>query len=149
MDSFLSAAVLWFIIGFIFFLLEFAIPGFILFFFGLGAWVTAIASLIGDISINMQLAIFLGTSILTVLLFRNWVKNKLGMMRSDSQSLPDEIIGKTATAETSISTGHQGKVYFKGTSWQATSEDQIEPGETVQIIGNESIILFVKSIKSL
>ena len=149
MDSFLSAAVLWFIIGFIFFLLEFAIPGFILFFFGLGAWVAALASLMGDISINLQLAIFLGTSILTVLLFRNWVKNKLGMMRASSETLPDEIIGKTATAETNISSGHQGKVYFRGASWQATSEDQIEPGETVQIIGNESIILFVKSTKSL
>lgn len=149
MDSFLSAAVLWFIIGFIFFLLEFAIPGFILFFFGLGAWVTAIASLMGDISINMQLVIFLGTSILTVLLFRNWVKNKLGMMKSNKQSLPDEIIGKMATAETKIGPGHQGEVSFKGANWQANSEDQIEPGEEVQIIANESIILFVKSIKSL
>ena len=149
MDSFLSAAVLWFIIGFIFFLLEFAIPGFILFFFGLGAWTVAIASFFVDISINAQLVIFLSTSILTVLLFRNWVKNKLGMMRSNTQSLPDEIIGKMATAETIISPGHQGKVYFKGASWQANSEDQIEPGEEVQITGNESIILNVKSIKPL
>jgi len=149
MDSFLSAAVLWFIIGFIFFLLEFAIPGFILFFFGLGAWTVAIASFFVDISINAQLVIFLSTSILTVLLFRNWVKNKLGMMRSNTQSLPDEIIGKMATAETIISPGNQGKVYFKGASWQANSEDQIEPGEEVQITGNESIILNVKLIKPL
>ena len=149
MDSFFNAAVLWFIIGFIFFILEFAIPGFILFFFGLGAWLTALASLTTDISLNAQLVIFLGTSILTVLLFRNWVKNKLGMMRSNSSSLPDEIIGKMATAETNISPGHHGKVYFKGASWQASSEDQIEAGEEVQITGNESIILFVKSIKSL
>lgn len=149
MDSFLTAAVLWFIIGFIFFLLEFVIPGFILFFFGLGAWVVALGSLMVDISINVQLVIFLGTSILTVLLFRNWVKNKLGMMKSDRQALPDEIIGKMATAETVISPEHQGKVYFRGVSWQANSDDRIEPGEDVQITGNESIILFVKSIKSL
>lgn len=149
MDSFFSAAVLWFIIGFIFFILEFAIPGFILFFFGVGAWIVALTLLFGDISLNVQLIIFLGTSILTVLLFRNWVKNKLGMMRSDKQALPDEIIGKMATAETLISPDQQGKVYFRGTSWQANSEDLIEPGEEVQITGNESIILFVKSIKSL
>jgi len=33
MEKFYNAAVLWFIAGFVFFLLEFAVPGLILFFF--------------------------------------------------------------------------------------------------------------------
>ena len=58
-------------------------------------------------------------------------------------------MGKTAKAETPISPGENGKVDFKGTSWQAASEDFIEKGENVTIIGNDSILLIVKSTKNL
>lgn len=149
MESFLSVPVIWFIIGFIFFLLEFVAPGFILFFFGLGAWIVAVFTLFADISVNVQLFIFLGVSLLTVLLFRNWVKNKLGKKRSPRNVLQDEIIGKTAKAETQILPGQQGKVYFRGTSWSASSADAINKGEEVSIIGHDSIVLIVKSLKSL
>ena len=37
---------MWFILGLILFLLELVIPGFFIFFFGLGAWVTALVCLI-------------------------------------------------------------------------------------------------------
>jgi membrane protein implicated in regulation of membrane protease activity len=149
MEKFLNAPVIWFIIGFLFFLLEFAVPGFILFFFGIGAWVVAGITFFSDISLNLQILIFLGTSLLTVLLFRNWLKNKLGMMNPPKKILEDEIIGKTAKAETPIQPGQQGKVYFKGASWSATSADTIHIGEEVSIIGYDSIVLIVKSSKLL
>src|SRR5688572_13114066 len=63
MEIFYNAAVIWFIVGFIFFLLEFVVPGLILFFFAVGAWLVAILSLFIDLSINSQLLIFLATSI--------------------------------------------------------------------------------------
>jgi inner membrane protein len=148
MESFLTAPVIWFVIGFIFLLLEFALPGFIVFFFGLGAWVVAGITFFTDISINMQLLIFLGTSLLTALLFRNWLRNKLGMKSAAKGTLQDEIIGKTARAESPIYPGHPGKVYFKGSSWSASSSDVIQAGEEVSIIGNESIVLIVKSLKA-
>ena len=149
MESFLSPEVIWFVIGLLFFLLEFAVPGFILFFFGVGAWVVAVVTLFTDISLNTQLVIFLTSSLLTVALFRNWVKNKLGMMKAAPQMLPDEIIGKTARAETIIMPGKPGKVYFKGSLWPASSIDTIAQGEEVTVTGHESILLFVKSSKSL
>ena len=149
MEKILNAPVIWFIIGFLFFLLEFAVPGFILFFFGIGAWVVAGITFFSDISLNLQIFIFLGTSLLTVLLFRNWLKNKLGMMNPPKNVLEDEIIGKTAKAETPIQPGQQGKVYFKGASWSATSADNIHIGEEVSIIGYDSIVLIVKSSKLL
>jgi membrane protein implicated in regulation of membrane protease activity len=150
MDSFLSTAVVWFIIGFLFFLLEFVVPGFILFFFGIGAWVVGILLLLfAPMSINAQLLIFLGTSVFTVLLFRNWVRGKLGMMRSQKISLEDEIIGKKAKAETAIIPGGRGKVSFRGITWDAFSPEGVEEGEEVLIIANESIILTVKSAKIL
>lgn len=149
MEILLNVAVIWFIIGLVFFLLEFVVPGFILFFFGIGAWIVAILSLFLDISINIQLIIFLASSVLTVLLFRNWFRSKFGVDKKSPQVLEDEFIGKTAKAETFIGPGTNGKVYFKGTSWDASSDDTIAAGENVIITGNRSILLIVRSITSL
>jgi len=148
MESFYNAAVIWFIIGFALFLLEFVLPGLILFFFAVRAWIVAILSLFFDLSINLQLIIFLVSSVLTILLFRKWVK-KIIWTRKHSSEIEDEFLGRTGKAETYISPGKNGKVDFKGTSWDARSEDIIEPGENVTIIGNDSILLIVKSTKSL
>ena len=146
MDRFLNAAVIWFIIGFICFLLEFVLPGLILFFFAVGAWIVALLSLFIDMSINTQLIIFLASSTLTILLFRKWAK-KIIWIKKHSTELEDEFLGKTGKAETFIGPGQNGKVDFKGTNWDARSEDIIEKGENVTIIGNDSILLIVKSTK--
>jgi membrane protein implicated in regulation of membrane protease activity len=149
MENFLNNAVIWFIIGLAFFLLEFVVPGFILFFFGIGAWIVAVLSLFADVSINVQLVLFLASSLITVIFFRNWVKNKLGINKSGPNVLEDEFVGKIARAETSISPGKNGKVEFKGASWDASSEDTISQGENVVITDYRSILLIVKSIQSL
>ena len=147
MESFLTASVIWIIIGFVLFLLEFVLPGLILFFFAVGAWIVAILCLLLDLSINQQLIIFLISSIVSILLLRKWFSKILWDRKHSSELLEDEFLGKTAIAETSISPGKNGKVDFKGTTWQAASEDTIEKGENVIIIGNESILLLVKSTK--
>ena len=148
MESFYNAAVIWFIAGLIFFLLEFAVPGLILFFFAVGAWVVAILSFFFDLSVNTQLILFLAGSILTTLLFRKWVK-KIIWTKKNSTELENEFIGKTGKAQTFIGPGKNGKIGFKGTSWDARSEDIIEQDENVIIVGNESILLTVKSTKSI
>ena len=147
MESFLKPPVIWFILGFVLFLLEFVVPGLILFFFAVGAWIVAILTLFMDVSINTQLIIFLGTSILTILLFRKWVQ-KMIMSRNDSQEImEDEFLGKTGIALTKVGPGKNGKVDFKGTTWDCRSDDHIEADENVTIIGNDSILLIVKSTK--
>lgn len=148
MEEFLTIAVIWFVIGLAFFLFEFIVPGFILFFFGVGAWLVAILCLFLDIPINLQIVIFLGTSLLTAALFRKWVKTKLGMYREADQVLEDELIGKRAIAETDILPDQQGKVDFRGTIWDASSDEAVKAGETVTIVGNQSILLIVKPTKS-
>jgi len=147
MELLYNAAVVWCIVGFIFFILEFLLPGLILFFFALGAWVVAVLSLFSDLSINTQLVVFLASSVVTVLLFRKWVK-KIVWSRKTSSEIEDEFLGKTGKAETFIGPGEIGKVGFKGTTWDAQSADTIAPGENVTIIGNESILLIVKSTKT-
>ncbi|MEO5647948.1 MAG: NfeD family protein, partial [Chitinophagaceae bacterium] len=81
-------------------------------------------------------------------LFRKWVKNILWVKQGSSE-IEDEFIGKVGRAETFIGPGRNGKVDFKGTSWDATSEDVIEIGEQITVVGNDSILLIVKSNKLL
>jgi membrane protein implicated in regulation of membrane protease activity len=147
MDRFLTTPVIWFIIGFVCFLLEFMLPGLILFFFAVAAWIVAILSLFLDLDINTQLIVFLASATITILLFRKWVK-RLIWRKNHSSELEDEFLGKTGIAETFIGPGQNGKVDFKGTSWDARSDDIIDKGEQVTIIGNDSILLIVKSTKS-
>lgn len=149
MESFLNNAVIWFGLGLALFLLEFLLPGFILFFFGLGAWIVAIATFFFDISINTQLIVFLVSSVLSVLLFRNWVKRRFGMGQTVSSMLPDEFVGKIAVAETIILPGKKGRVEFRGTEWDACSEETISPGENVIITRIDSILLYVKPTKAI
>lgn len=146
MEKLLNISLLWFVFGFGLFLLEFLVPGFILFFFGIGAWVVAILTLFADIGINAQLIIFLGTSIFTVVLFRKWAKAKLGMYLEAPKKLEDEFIGKIALVESEITPEKNGKVEFKGTSWDAASTEFIAAGKSVQIIETKSIVLIVKPL---
>src|SRR5690349_11022524 len=99
MEIFLQAAVIWFIIGFVFFLLEFLVPGLILFFFAVGAWIVAILSLFVDLSFNVQLIIFVISSVATIFLLRNWVKKMLYGNKKSTELLEDEFLGKIARSE--------------------------------------------------
>ncbi len=142
-----NASVIWFIAGFVIFLLEFIVPGLVLFFFAVGAWIVSILTLTFDISLNVQLIVFLSSSLGTLLLFRKWLQQIMWTRKSSSE-IEDEFVGKTAKAETFIGPGNDGKIDFKGTSWNACSEDTIEKGETVVITGNKSIQIIVKSTKN-
>lgn len=146
MSDFINISVFWFILGFAFFLLEFVIPGFILFFFGIAAWLVAILTLFMPIGLNAQLIIFLISAIITVVLFRKLLKDRLGMYREEPTVLEDEYIGKVALAETAITPSENGKVEFKGASWDAKSDDYIVAGQKVEIIETRSILLIVKQI---
>ena len=146
MEIFNNPAVIWFFLGFVFFILEFLIPGFILFFFAIAAWIVALIVMIFDISLNVQLIVFVISALVTILLFRKWLQ-KIMLSKKHTTQLEHEFIGKIAIAETAIGPDREGKVDFKGTSWNARSEDNIQIGDHVIITGNESIVLIVKQKK--
>lgn len=143
-NEFLTPPVIWFLVGLVLLLLELAIPGLIIIFFGIGAWITAICTKIFDIGINMQLFIFLVSSVISLALLRKYFKNKFfGGDSTKDETFEDEFIGKFAKAETALKTGIAGKISFKGTTWSAVSDVDIEAGEQVKITGKESITLHV------
>jgi membrane protein implicated in regulation of membrane protease activity len=143
MEIFKNPAVIWFFLGFVFFILEFLVPGFILFFFAIAAWIVALIVMMFDISLNVQLIVFVISAVATILFFRKWLQ-KIMLSKKHTTQLEHEFIGKIAIAETAIGPDKEGKVDFRGTSWNARSEDNIHKGDHVVITGNESIVLIVK-----
>ncbi len=139
---------IWFIIGLIFLVLELILPGFVVFFFGLGAWVTSLVCLISDPGANLQMVIFALTSIITLIAFRRMLKKKFFNTNDiNSNSVDDEFTGGKAMALTSFNKGSKGKVEYRGTTWTATSDKDISAGETVIIVSRENINLNVEPIK--
>jgi len=126
---------IWFIIGLIFLVLELILPGFVVFFFGLGAWVTSLVCLLADPGTNLQMTIFALTSVITLVAFRRMLKKKFFTSNDiNSTSVDDEFTGGKALALTSFKRGSKGKVEYKGTTWSATSEKDVAECNTIIIL---------------
>jgi membrane protein implicated in regulation of membrane protease activity len=139
---------LWFLIGLVLFLIELVVPGFIIFFFGFGAWVTALICLVFHPGTNLQIIIFAITSVLSLLALRKMIMSKFFYSKSHSyESVEDEFTGKEGTALTDFGNGKKGKVEFKGTTWNAESDSEIEEGQTVIIMEKQSFSLIVEPKK--
>lgn len=145
----LKPELIWFMAGLIMLLAEFAMPGLIIFFFGIGALLVALICLFTDISINLQLTLFLIASILLLLSLRKWLKNifvgRTGQKESADEFLQD-FIGEKAVVTREIDPQTRGKVEFHGTSWNADADEKIEKGTSVEIIGKNNITLKVKAL---
>lgn len=138
----------WFFIGLVLFLLELVIPGFFIFFFGLGAWVTALVCLIGEPGTNLQMLIFAIVSVLSLIGLRKMIKNKLFYSKgNESSEVEDEFTGKEGIATSDFGPGKNGKVEFRGTTWSAESQIEIKKGQTVHIIDKKNITLLVEPKK--
>lgn len=149
MENILSKPeIVWFIIGLVLFLLELVIPGFVIFFFGLGAWLTALLCLIADPGINLQVVVFAVTSVASLLAFRKMIQKKFFYVREDrSDAVEDEFTGKEAIAVADFGEEKRGKVDFKGTSWKAESNSDIKAGQIVIILEKENFKLKVEPKK--
>ena len=145
-EFFSNPAVIWFLLGFIMMLLELAMPGVIIIFFGIGAWITALCCMLFSPSLAWQASIFAVTSVLALIFLRRWLLDILFKKKEKEETLSDEFIGQKAITETVIDAARGGKVTFKGASWGALSSENIEADKQVEIIGKESIKLIVKPV---
>lgn len=147
MKELLTPPVIWFLVGVVFLLLELALPGLIIFFFGVGAWIVALCLVIFDMSLTLQLLVFVITSVVSLLLLRRFLQHKFFKQDNSNQlSLEEEFIGKIAIAEADFKAGNAGKVSFKGTNWSALADEDVLKGDKVKIISRDSITLIVKKL---
>lgn len=140
----LTPPVIWFLVGLVLLLLELAVPGLIIFFFAIGAWIVALCLLVFDMSLAIQLLVFVLSSVLSLILMRNILRKKFFKEDDSIQgSLEEEFIGKTGIAETKLIAGKPGKITFKGTLWNAIADTDIDKGATVRVVSKDSITLKV------
>lgn len=143
----MTPEIIWFLIGLVLIMAEFALPAIIIVFFGLGAWVTAIATWLGlTSSPTSQNLVFIVSSVALLFLLRNRFKKTL-IGTTENHALEDEFINKIATAITAIDENN-GRLEFKGAEWQARSSSPIEKHAKVIIQKREGLIFHVKQHQS-
>lgn len=144
-NIFSKPELLWFILGLILFLLELVIPGFFIFFFGLGAWAAALACLIWEPGVNLQIIIFAVVSVATLVALRKMIQKKFFYVKEeDAQKVEDEFTGREALVVEDVLPGSTGKVEFKGTNWKAESKTELKAGSRAVITGKEDFKLIVE-----
>ena len=89
--EFLKPELIWFLMGVILLVMEFVMPGLIIAFFGVGACVVAVVCLFTDISLNAQLIIFIGSSVLSLLCLRRWLKGIFIGHTKSKQDLTEDL----------------------------------------------------------
>lgn len=147
LSEWINPPLIWFIAGLVLVLLEFINPGVVIIFFGIGAWIVAFILLFTSISLNVQLSIFLISSILLLLFFRKWFKTLFqgrSVSTDDEEMTFNEFFGKKAIVTRTITPETSGKVEFRGSYWNAESSEKIAEGESVEIIDKNNITLIVK-----
>ncbi len=144
----LSPAVIWIIAGIILLIMEFAAPGFIIFFFGVAALLVGIVCLILPLSMNLQLILFIILSLFMVYFLRKKMKSifagrvKSGEEIDDSK---DSFVGEKAFVISKISPDRGGKIELHGTSWNAESDEELDVDQIVIVTAKNNLTLKVKS----
>ena len=144
-EIFSNPTVIWFLAGLVLVLLELAIPGFVLFFFGIGAWITALCYVLFEPALNIQLLIFFVSSLILLVLLRRQLKSSFFKEKGGKDHFEsEEFIGRTAEVVADIPQNKSGQVRFNGTLWTAKCETELKQGDLVEITSKESICLNVK-----
>jgi membrane protein implicated in regulation of membrane protease activity len=100
---------------------------------------------------QLQLFVFLASSIVFLVCLRWWLKKVFTGLTAGSKEMGVnrcEYIGEQATVKERIAPGLRGKVEFHGSDWQAQAEQTLEPGAVVEIIGQDNLVLKVRSLGS-
>ena len=143
LEMFKTPSTLWILTGLILLILEFTVPGLIIFFFGVGAILTGLLCLVVDLSFNTQLAFFTINSIAMLLLLRRFLKPILSPARESDTPNIEEFKGEAATVTEAIHPERCGKVEFHGAEWRAKASTALAAGDRVTITARDNLTLTV------
>ena len=141
-------ALFWFLIGLVFALAELAMPGFVVIFFGIGAWLVTVLVLVGVLpSFNGQMLVFLLTSIAALILFRKQGKKIFeGKVTARNQSV-DDVVGEKAVVAVDIRPPQlDGKIELHGTLWTASADQIISKETIVEIVARNNLTCHVRPV---
>lgn len=144
---------LWFIGGVLLMLLEFIIPGGIIFFLGLGATGVALLLYTGVIEGWLQAftAWFIGS--LALLFGLRGLVQKLLPARIERGKTDEDLDAYDQLAQVleRIPAGGEGRIDFRGSTWKAKNyhQDQsLEPGTPVRIVFRDNLVWTVEALNA-
>ena len=135
----------WIIVAGLFFIIEMATVGFLVFWFGVGALIAMIASLF-TINIAIQTAVFVFSSTILLFFTRPFV-NKFSKKENQVQTNAYSIIGKKGIVIKEIDPiSGQGQIKVGTEIWSAKSieDKKIEKGSEVEISEIDGVKAVVK-----
>ena len=143
----MESYIVWFLVSIVFFILEALTLGVFLLFFGLGALITACAMLYLTISVNQQILFFLVVSVLSLLMLRGSLKSLIFSAKKNNVSdNVEDIIGRQGKVTVAIQPPLNGKIDLNGTQWYASSDENIQLDEMVEVVNREKLVLKVKKL---
>ncbi len=137
----------WAVVGVALMICELMVPGLILFFFGLGALLTALLSWLIPMSLTVQLSIFCVASLVSLFTLRRMLK-RVFVGRSSAVSgdaLSESFAGEQGVVDEAVAPGKPGRVVLHGTAWNAESEEDLAVGTPVVVVGQRSLTLMVRA----
>ena len=144
-----SPVLAWFLVGIACYVVELALPGFIIFFFGIGAWCVALVLAITDVSLSQQLIIFIVCSLITLALLRSRLRSVFsgGALEQDD-SVNVDSAQATGTVTEVIIPPALGQVKYGGTFWRAGADEEITVGTVVEIVGKKDLTVNVRALET-
>lgn len=141
----LHPALLWFLFGIFCFVAEMILPGFFVFFFGLGAWCAALVALT-PIPLGGQVLVFIATSAASLFWLRAKFKRMFGggtHVERGAVNLPKDTLAEVVEA---IRPPAGGKVKYGGSFWRAQCRTPVEEGATVRVLVKNGLVLTVEPL---
>lgn len=143
----------WALIGVLCIGLEIVMPGFVIFFFGMGGLVTALFCLIPAVADMawLQIVLFVVLSVLSLLFLRKrFTKIFEGTVFDARKGNPEEDgIGSVADVIEATGSVNEGRIRFRGTTWKSrTREGELPAGSPCRILGREGLVYIVGPVDS-
>ena len=134
----------WLIIAFVIGIVEVSSFTFVLLWFAIAAFVTALLSTgVHDVWIQLLVFAVLGVALFVATrpLARKWKQQKSYPDRSDT------MIGKTGVVVTAAEPGAFATVRVQGDLWSARSNSELKPGQPVMVRAASATVLTVEPIR--
>ncbi len=144
-----SPVLIWFLLGIAFFVIELVLPGFVLFFLGIGAWCVAAVLAVLDVPLTAQLLIFLVCSLLSLILLRSRLKSVfMGKSSEEADSVNVDSAPTTGVVTDAIIPPADGRVKYGGSFWRAVADEPIAAGAVVLIVEKKDLIIKVRALSA-
>ncbi len=142
--DFLSGWQLWVLAGMCLCVLEIKLPGFVVFWLGIGAFVAAVPAAV-DLPLWVQLAAFSGTSLALFAASRTVFKRFLMRDAQQLRTGVEAMVGAEAHVIEAVGDGADGVVKINGELWSARSlAGAVGSGERVVVEKVEGLKLYVR-----